>query len=137
MMQQTILLTLCLLWPYSPAHAATPNDPPEHVQAVAARCAGEASGAVQLCACTVRNRHIAGWPWGKVLSAYYAPDVAPTAEQLQQAADGLAGADCTGSIRCLYSASDIASIGLQQSCAVDSAGGVFAFPREALSVCRK
>lgn len=136
MMRRTILLTLCLLWSYSPAHAAGPNDRPEHVQAVAARCAGEASGAVQLCACTVRNRHIAGWPWGKVLSAYYAPNRTPTAEQLQQAADGLAGVGCAGNEYYLYSTADITHIGLQQSCAVASAGGVFAFPREALNTCR-
>jgi hypothetical protein len=136
MSKRTLLLTLCLMWLYSPAHAAEPNDRPEHVRSVAARCAGEATGAVQLCACTVRNRHIAGWPWHKVLTAYYAPDRTPTADQLQQAADGLAGVDCTGTEYYLYSATDIADIGLRQSCAVASASGVFAFPREALNTCR-
>jgi hypothetical protein len=45
---------------------------------VAARCKGEADFAIPECACTVYNRLQAGWSEALVLSAYYAPDKAPS-----------------------------------------------------------
>ena len=104
--------------------------------AVANRCAGE-SAAVQICACTVRSRLSAGWSESKVLSAYFAADQVATAEQIQQASDGLAGVGCpAGCAYFLFSAADIRKLGLRTDCSVAKAGGVWAFARDALQACR-
>jgi hypothetical protein len=118
----TAALLLALLLPLTP-------------QAVAARCAGESSGAVAICACTVRNRIAAGWAEGRVLESYYAADQVPTAEQITQATDGLAGVGCTNEYF-LFSRADIRKLGLRADCAVASGGGVWAFAQDALRVCR-
>ncbi len=104
--------------------------------AVAGRCAGESQTAVNLCACTVRHRLEAGWAEAKVLTAYYARSRTPTAEQVQQASDGLAGIGCIGTEFYLFSKADMRSLRMIESCAVASGGGVWAFKRDALGVCR-
>ena len=126
-----VLLLLLLLAPLTPESVAA-----RLALSVAEVCAGESADAVNLCACTVRSRLQAGWAEARVLTAYYAHSRTPTAEQVQQASDGLAGIGCVGTEYYLWSANDIAGLGLLQACAVASAGGVWAFGRNALKVCR-
>ena len=49
---------------------------------VAARCKGEASFAIALCACVVKNRLAGGYSEANVLDAFYAADVTPTATEI-------------------------------------------------------
>lgn len=105
-------------------------------QAVAARCAGESSSAVNLCACTVRSRLENGWNPSKVLRHYFAKDRRPTVAQVQQAIDGLAGKGCPVGAYYLFSKADMRKLHLRVDCSVANAGGVWAFARNALKVCR-
>lgn len=99
------------------------------VQTVAARCSGESSRAVHACACTVRNRLLAGWSEHRVLDAYYAPDVRPTARAVAEAGRGLAGEGCSDDWYFIISPSDAAYLGWDVEDAVDSVGGVLLYPR--------
>lgn len=105
---------------------------------VAARCRGEASFAVQACACTVKNRIDAGWKPHNVLNHYYASDVRPASDAVQTVQATLAGElDCPPTYYYLWSHSDIARIGLRYEDAsekfCDKRGQcVYAFPRDAL-----
>lgn len=100
------------------------------IHSVAARCSGESSSAVYECACTVRNRVNAGWNPNKVLSAYYAPDVRPTEQAVQDAVRGLSGIGCHDDWYFLMSHSDIKHLGWEVDDATGKAGGVLMFDRE-------
>lgn len=81
--------------------------------AVAARCRGEASFAIPLCACTVRNRLDAGWTEGRVLEAYYAPSVPASKEQIESVAAILRGeVECNPKLYFMYGAGDVRALGL-------------------------
>ena len=67
----------------------TPQPDPAHVAAV---CKGEASFAIEACACSVRNRLDAGWRPDLVMTAYYAPAVPVAAEEIDLVSRVLAGA---------------------------------------------
>lgn len=105
---------------------------------VAARCSGEASFAVQACACTVKNRIDAGWNPHRVLTHYHAPDVRPAPAAVEVTRATLAGElDCPPAYYYLWSHTDIVQIGLRHEDAsgkfCDERGRcVFAFPRDAL-----
>ena len=55
----------------------------DFAQRVADKCKGEAPHALQHCACTVRNRLIAGWSQNRVLSAYFAAPRRATEDELR------------------------------------------------------
>lgn len=75
--------------------------------AVAARCNGEASFGLAECVCTVKNRLDVGWAESRVLSAYYANDVAVTPAQVQIAADILNEVStCNPNLYFMYSKQD-------------------------------
>jgi hypothetical protein len=102
--------------------------------AIAQRCAGEASFAVQECACTVRNRLDAGWSAHRVLEAYYAPDAHATPAQVATVAAVMAGDEaCSADLYFMYSWADVAYLGLGDytpALVVESNGKViFFFPR--------
>jgi hypothetical protein len=122
-MRATLLALALLLSPLTP-------------QAVAARCAGETSAGGLLCACTVRSRLAVGWAPSKVLNHYYAKSRKPTAVQVQQAKDGLAGVGCPVGAYYLFSKDDMRKLHLRVDCSVANAGGVWAFARNALKVCK-
>ena len=80
---------------------------------VASRCKGEASFAVGQCACTVKNRLDAGWVKGKVLSAFYAPDVQATNLEIDAVAAVLDGtARCDPRLYFMYSKADTIHLGI-------------------------
>lgn len=104
---------------------------------VAARCTGEASFAVALCACTVKNRLDAGWSRSKVLSSYYARSIPPTAKAVETARAVLAGEQsCPKDAYYLFSRTDIRYLGLREENAsarvCSRARCVYSFPRNAL-----
>jgi hypothetical protein len=72
-----ILSTLLLVF------APTLHAQDDFAQRVADKCKGEAPHALQHCACTVRNRLIAGWSENRVLSAYFAAPVRATQDELR------------------------------------------------------
>lgn len=110
---------------------------PAFVERVADRCTGEASFAVEACACTVKNRIDVGWNPAKVLNAYYAPDIASSADSQATVAAILAGeTDCPDTYYYIWSSSDLRYIGLDERNASDrhceGDRCVFTFPRSAL-----
>lgn len=75
---------------------------------VAAKCKGEASQLLPVCACVVRNRIAAGWGEGTVLSQFYAKNVTPTAEEVKIVDDVLKGKTfCDERFYFMFSLSDI------------------------------
>ena len=98
-MKQAIILA-ALLWTLTP-------------QAVANKCAAEASFAVRECACTVVNRIAEGWSPARVLDAYYAPSITATAEQVQAVADVLDGRAACGDEYFIYSWQDVQYLGYE------------------------
>ena len=115
--------------------ANPPTTPPpawatdSFVYSVAARCSGESSADVWECACTVRNRIASGWSVRKVLSAYYAPDVRPSDQAIDEARKGLHGLECSPDWYYLMSASDLRYLGWSQDDATGKADKVFMFER--------
>lgn len=88
-------------------------------ESVAARCKGEAAWALAPCVCTVKNRLAGGWDETHVLQAYFAQDVAPTAHEVQSAADILSGAaPCNGALWFMFSEADRRRLGLEESAAL-------------------
>jgi len=59
----------------------------EYAQRVAARCKGETAHFYDVCACTVKNRLIAGWNPAKVLNHYYAHDGITTNDEVDVVRD--------------------------------------------------
>lgn len=80
-------------------------------QAVANKCAAEASFAVHECACTVVNRITEGWNPARVLSAYYAPSITATEAQVATVAAVLDGRTMCGAEYFIYSLEDVADLG--------------------------
>ena len=100
-----ILLLLILVW-LTPAM-------------IAARCRGEASFAIEPCACSVKNRLENGWSEYRVLSAYYARDILPSAAEVQAVADVMSGVTaCDPEIYFMYSRQDTIVLGIQDRQAV-------------------
>ena len=101
-MKNAIILA-ALLWTLTP-------------QAVARRCVGEFSAPAALapCACSVKNRIIAGWSPSRVLSAYYAPDQHATAAQVATVAAVLSGeVACNPRLYFMWSAADVRYLHLE------------------------
>ena len=97
-MNRSAIILAALLWTLTP-------------QAVANKCAAEASFAVRECACTVVNRIAAGWNPARVLEAYYAPSITATEAQVQAVADVMEGAAVCGPEYFIYSKEDVAYLG--------------------------
>lgn len=76
------------LFPLLALFTPQPLPVPAHVAAI---CKGEASFAIEACACSVRNRLDAGWRPELVMSAYYAPAVPVEAEEIELVRRVLAG----------------------------------------------
>lgn len=81
---------------------------------VANRCRGEFSAGIPECACTVRNRLSAGWNPDLVLSAFYAPDVAATAEEVEMVRQILdKEISCNPDLYFMYSKADTVYLGIE------------------------
>jgi hypothetical protein len=97
-MKQAIILA-ALLW-------LTP-------QMVADKCVSEAAFALPQCACTVVNRLRVGWSEYRVLDHYYAKSGRATPVQVATVAAVMDGrAACSPDLYFLYSASDVAYLGI-------------------------
>lgn len=83
--------------------------------AVAAKCRGEfaAPEALVPCACTVYNRIRAGWASASVLSAYYAPSVTASKEDIARVASVLTGAEPCGELYFMYGSGDVRRLHLE------------------------
>lgn len=81
--------------------------------AVASRCKGEASFAIAQCGCSIVNRLSAGWSEETVLSAYYAEDVAATAEEVETVSRILnRELYCSPDLYFMYSKADTVYLGI-------------------------
>lgn len=85
---------------------------------VAGRCTSEASFAVQVCACTIKNRLAAGWTQGSILDHYYARSVTPSAASVETVRSVLAGEVACGAEYYLFSDGDVEWLGLDVDDAV-------------------
>lgn len=82
-------------------------------QRVANRCRGEATFAIQACACTIKNRLAAGWSEQRVLEHYYAPDSRATPADIAQVAAVLDGRTiCPPDFYFMFSETDRRYLGL-------------------------
>lgn len=82
-------------------------------QRVANRCRGEATFAIQACACTIKNRLAAGWSERRVLEHYYAPDSHATPTEVAQVAAVLDGRTvCPVDFYFMFSETDRRYLGL-------------------------
>lgn len=102
-----LILLVILAWASLDAQAQSDPDFP---RAVAARCKGESAYAIGECACTVRNRLLAGWSQNRVLDAYFAEDVEPVPAEIWLA--GYYLKDCRPDLWFMFSGHDVAVLGL-------------------------
>jgi hypothetical protein len=92
---------------------------PTFAERVAQRCKGEASWAIALCACVVRNRVEAGADEAHVLDAFFAHDLPATAAEIDLARRVLVGLwPCDPRLWYMFGGVDVARLGLEPAAAL-------------------
>lgn len=129
----TFLITLITL--IMTLASPQPLPDPAHVAGI---CKGEASFAIEECACSVQNRVGAGWRPDLVMSAYYAPWIPPTEHEIELVATVLAGkTDCNPDFYYMLEPASVIHLGmshLEPAGVIKSPDGnrrVSFYPREA------